>query len=165
MISAIVAIDKNYAIGKDNQLPWHLPADLAYFKKTTMGSPIIMGRKTFESIGKPLPGRTNIILSSQKQDLPKGVMLVHSIEDAKVEAEKLDKEVFIIGGQKVFETSFNNIDKLYVTVIDTEVEEADAFFPHIDHAHWKLVWEEKHQADEKNKYDYTFQHWMRISEI
>jgi dihydrofolate reductase len=166
MISAIVAIDKNYAIGKGNQLPWHMPADLAYFKKTTMGHPVIMGRKTYESMGKPLPGRTNIVVSSNNPELPEGVVLVHNVEDARAAAEKLETdEVFIIGGQKLFESSFDTIDKLYVTVIDTIVEDADAFFPHIDHAQWKLTWEEAHEPNEKNKFAYTFQHWVRLKEI
>lgn len=167
IISAIVAIAENYAIGKDNQLPWHLPEDLKFFKRTTMGKPVIMGRKTYDSMGKPLPGRLNIIISRQKSvDLPEGVLLYDDLNAAleRVEQDGTE-EAFIIGGGQIFEVSMNLLDRLYVTAVDTVIEGASAYFPHIDHSHWKLVWEEGHQPDEKHKYAYTFQKWERVKEI
>lgn len=166
IISGIVAIAENNAIGRDNQLPWHLPEDLKFFKRTTMGKPVIMGRKTYESIGKPLPGRLNIVLSSNPNlDMPEGVPVYNNVRGALHKVEEEHDEVFIIGGGKIFEETLSIMDRLYVTVVKTKVEGADAFFPHMDHTHWKLVWEEAHQADEKHQYDYTFQHWERVKEI
>lgn len=165
IISGIVAVAENNAIGKDNQLPWHLPADLKFFKQTTMGKPVVMGRKTYESIGKPLPGRTNVVLSSQADvELPEGVLLYNNVKGALNHLSDND-EVFIIGGGKIFEETLPVMNRLYVTIVKTAVEDADVFFPHIDHSHWKLAWEEAHIADEKNKYDYTFQRWERVNEI
>ena len=164
ILSAIVAIAQNNAIGKDNQLPWHLPDDLRFFKKTTMGKPVLMGRKTFESLGKPLPGRLNIVVSHQENlQLPEGVLLYNNLEKAlkRLEEEPVD-EAFIIGGGKIFEETMNDLDRLYVTKVNTVVEEATAFFPEIDHTHWKLVWEEHHPADEKHRYAFTFQQLERI---
>lgn len=166
-ISAIVAIAENYAIGKDNQLPWHLPEDLKFFKRTTLGKPVVMGRKTYDSMGKPLKGRLNVVLSRQQQvALPEGVLLHHDLQPALDELERQrTEEVFIIGGGKIFEQALPVTDILYITTVDTVVKDADAFFPHIDHSHWKLTWEEAHQPDEKHKYAYTFQKWERIKEI
>ena len=164
ILSAIVAIAQNNAIGKDNQLPWHLPDDLRFFKKTTMGKPVLMGRKTFESLGKPLPGRLNIVVSHQENlQLPEGVLLYNNLEKAlkRLEEEPVD-EAFIIGGGKIFEETMNKIDRLYVTKVNTVIEDATAFFPEIDHTHWKLVWEEHHPADEKHRYAFTFQQLERI---
>lgn len=164
ILSAIVAIAQNNAIGKDNQLPWHLPDDLRFFKKTTMGKPVLMGRKTFESLGKPLPGRLNIVVSHQENlQLPEGVLLYNNLEKAlkRLEEEPVD-EAFIIGGGKIFEETMNKIDRLYVTKVNTVIEDATAFFPEIDHTHWKLTWEEPHSADEKHRYSFTFQQLERI---
>lgn len=166
-ISAIVAISENYAIGKDNQLPWHLPEDLKFFKRVTIGKPVIMGRKTYDSMGKPLKGRLNIVISRQKDiSLPEGVLLYDSLEAAmeRVAQEDTD-EAFIIGGGQIFDMAMKDTDRLYLTKVNTVIEEANAFFPHIDHSHWKLVWEEAHHADEKHNYDYTFQKWERVKEI
>ncbi|RYD56891.1 MAG: dihydrofolate reductase [Sphingobacteriales bacterium] len=167
MISAIVAISENYAIGKDNQLPWHLPEDLKFFKRTTMGKPVIMGRKTYDSMGKPLKGRLNIVISRQKDvTLPEGVLLYESLDVAiqRVEEENTD-EVFIIGGGQIFELSMELLDTLYLTKVNTVIEDASAYFPHVDHSHWKLTWEEAHEADEKHQFAYTFQKWERVKEI
>jgi dihydrofolate reductase len=164
IISAIVAISENHAIGKNNQLPWHLPEDLKFFKRTTIGKPVLMGRKTYESLGRPLPGRLNIVLSRGEVALPEGVLLYHSLEDG---IEKLKdtecEEVFIIGGGQIFEESMNIIDRLYITEVYTTIEDATAFFPEVDHTHWKLVWEEKHTADKKHQYDYTFKQYERVN--
>jgi dihydrofolate reductase len=165
ILSSIVAVARNNAIGKDNKLPWYLPDDLKFFKAKTMGKPVLMGRKTFESLGKPLPGRLNIVVSHKKDlQLPEGVVLCNTLEDG---LNRLDEENaeegFIIGGGKIFEETMDDIDRLYLTKVDTMVEDATAFFPEIDHSHWKLVWEEEHKADEKHKYDFTFQQLERIS--
>lgn len=165
ILSAIVAIARNQAIGKNNQLPWHLPDDLKFFKKTTMGKPVLMGRKTFESLGRPLPGRLNMVLSTQKNlQLPEGVLLYNNLSDAlqRLDSEPVD-EAFVIGGSAIFDATMDTIDRLYVTRVDTVVADADAFFPDIDHTHWKLVWEEHHTSDEKHPYDFTFQQYERIA--
>ncbi|HRO41967.1 MAG TPA: dihydrofolate reductase [Flavipsychrobacter sp.] len=165
ILSAIVAVSQNNAIGKNNQLPWHLPDDLKFFKKTTMGKPVLMGRKTFEALDKPLPGRLNIVVSKQKDlQLPEGVLLYNDLREAleRLEQEPVE-EAFIIGGGKVFEETMNEVDRIYLTKIATVVEDADAFFPEIDHTHWKLVWEEKHPSDEKHKFSFTFQQLERIN--
>lgn len=166
-ISAIVAIDEAYGMGKNNQLPWHLPDDLKFFMRTTMGKPVIMGRKTYDSMGKPLKGRLNIVLSRKAQpDLPQDVLVFDSIENAieRAEAESKD-EIFIIGGAEIFKLSLEQVDTLYITKVHTVIADADIFFPHIDHSHWKLSWEEAHGADEKHAYAFTFQKWERLREI
>ncbi|MCD6063373.1 MAG: folA [Flavipsychrobacter sp.] len=165
ILSAIVAADEHNAIGKNNQLPWHLPEDLKFFKRTTMGKPVLMGRKTYDSMGKPLPGRLNIVLSRQTGlNLPDGVLLVNDLQDAikQLETEGTD-EAFVIGGGKVFEEAMPLLDRLYFTEVKTTVEGADVFFPHVDHSHWKLVWEEAHTKDEKHAFDYTFKQYEHIN--
>ena len=164
ILSFIVAASENNAIGINNKLPWHLPADLKFFKRTTMGKPVMMGRKTFESLGKPLPGRLNIVLSGSKNlALPEGVLVYNDIDAAieRIQSETAD-EGFIIGGGKVFEETLQLVDRIYLTRVHTHIPDADAFFPNIDHTHWKMVWEEKHTTDEQHKYDYTFQQFERI---
>lgn len=165
LISAIVALAENNAIGKDNKLPWHLPDDLRFFKRTTMGKPVLMGRKTFDSMGKALTGRLNIVVSHQQDlKLPDGVLLYHDLNKAIQRLEGEDnEEVFIIGGGKIFEETLDRTDRLYVTKVHTVIEDATAFFPEIDHSHWKLVWEERHEADEKHKYAFTFQQLERTN--
>jgi dihydrofolate reductase len=165
IISAIVALAENNAIGKNNQLPWHLPDDLRFFKRTTMGKPVLMGRKTFDSMGKALTGRLNIVVSHQPDlKLPDGVLLYNDLDKAIERLEGEDnEEVFIIGGGKIFEETLDQTDRLYVTKVHTAIEEATAFFPEIDHSHWKLVWEERHEADERHKYAFTFQQLERIN--
>jgi dihydrofolate reductase len=166
-LSAIVAVSDNNAIGRDNTLPWHLPEDLKFFKRTTLGKPMLMGRKTFESLGGVLKNRLHIVVSHQKDlQLPEGVLLFHDIQQgiSRMEDENTD-EAFIIGGGVIFDKTMQLIDRLYITRVHTTISDAHTFFPHIDHAHWKLVWEEKHTADEKHAFDYTFQHYERIKEI
>lgn len=164
IISAIVAVSENNAIGKDNDLPWRLPEDLKFFKRKTDGKPMLMGRKTLASLPGMLKNRLHIVLSSQKDlQLPEGVVLVHSIEEGlnKLRDTGSD-EVFIIGGGQLFAETMNIIDRLYITEVKTVVEDADAFFPEVDHSHWKLVWEEEHHADEKHRYDFTFKQYERV---
>lgn len=164
IISAIVAVSENNAIGKDNHLPWHLPEDLKFFKRTTMGKPILMGRKTYESLGKPLPGRLNIVLSRKEISLPEGVLLYHNLDDGINKLKETEsEEVFIIGGGQIFEESMELIDRLYITEVHTHIDGATAFFPEVDHSHWKLVWEEQHEADEKHQYAYTFRQYERVN--
>jgi len=164
LISFIVAVSDNNAIGKHNKLPWHLPEDLKFFKRTTMGKPVMMGRKTFESLAKHLPGRLHIVLSGNKDlALPEGVLLFDDIGKAmeRMQLENTD-EGFIIGGGEIFKATMNLADRMYITRVHTVVPDADAFFPTIDHTHWKLSKQEKHFADEKHKYDYTFEQYDRI---
>lgn len=162
ILSLIVAIAEEGAMGINNTLPWHLPADLRFFKQTTMGKPVIMGSRTWESLGRPLPGRLNIVLSSRNITLPEGVLLFDSLPDAleRVKEEPGD-EAFIIGGSKVFEEAIPVLDRMYITRIETTVEGADTFFPDVDLSAWTLQWEEQHSPDEKNKYEYRFQRWER----
>lgn len=124
-----------------------------------------MGRKTYESMGKPLPGRLNIVVSHQKDlQLPEGVLLYNSLDEAIARLEQeATGEAFIIGGGKIFEETMDQLDRLYVTNVKTVIEGATAFFPDIDHTHWKIVWEEEHGVDEKHKYAFTFQQLERIS--
>ncbi len=167
ILSAIVAAADDLAIGINNQLPWHLPEDLKFFKRTTLGKPVIMGRKTYESLGKPLPGRLNVVLSKQqKLNLHEGVQHYADINEVlRLLEQQNTEEAFIIGGGAIFKETMGIMDHLYITRVHTTVPGADAHFPHIDHAQWKLTWEEKHPADEKHAFPYTFQKWERLSEI
>ncbi|MHC9089464.1 dihydrofolate reductase [Tenacibaculum sp. IMCC1] len=155
MITLIAAIAKNNALGKDNDLIWHLPADLKRFKKVTTGHPILMGRNTFESIGKPLPNRTSIIITRNNNYFVDGCLMANSIEQA-IELTE-GKDVFIIGGAQIYKDALeqNLVDRLDITLIHHEFE-ADAFFPEINMEIWKEVAREDFKADEKNKYDYSF---------
>jgi dihydrofolate reductase len=162
MISLIVAMDKNRAIGKHNALPWYLPADLARFKKITSGHPIIMGRKTFDSIGRALPNRTNIIITRNLEDKMFEDSLrtfwSSNLEEAIDLAKRSEgaDEIFIIGGGQVFKESIDMADRLYVTEVKTEVPEADIFFPEIYDNIWKEIERVHYKQDEKNKFDYDF---------
>ncbi|MGD6777487.1 dihydrofolate reductase [Sutcliffiella horikoshii] len=159
MISIIVATDRNNLIGKDNDLPWRIPTDLAYFKKVTMGSTIVMGRKTYESIGKPLPYRRNIILS--RQDFhAEGCETLHSLEEVQ-QLNKDGEELFIIGGAHIFKEALPIADFLYLTYIDEEFV-GDTYFPEINEQDWELLSSEKGIKDEKNPYDYYFKKYKRI---
>lgn len=153
LISIIAAIDRTNGIGKNNQLLCHLPADLLYFKKNTINKPIIMGRLTYESIGKPLPQRVNIVISSTMN--PKeGIIVVSSFEKALAITEEYP-EVMIIGGAHLYQYSLPYAEKLYLTEIHHEFA-ADVFFPNLDESEWECTSSEFHARDEKNKYDMTF---------
>lgn len=157
IISAIVAVSNNNAIGIENDLPWHMPADLKFFKETTLGSYVLMGRKSFDSVGRPLPGRTNIIVTRNKDFYHSGVHTVHNLSDGILFAKNAgQKELFILGGSNIYSQTQNIWDKLYLTKIDTEILNATAFFPALNFDNWDLVSEEKHDADEKNPHDYNF---------
>lgn len=159
-LSLIVAVAQNGGIGLHNKLLWHLPADLQFFKQTTLNSAVIMGRKTFESIGKALPKRKNIVLSSDKNYLAPGCTVVNNIDDALAEANS--DEIFIIGGAALFEQTILRAHKLYVTEVHHNFE-ADTFFPKISLEIWKETSREFHQKDEKNSYDYSFVTYQRRS--
>jgi dihydrofolate reductase len=161
IISFIVAASENNVIGKDNQLPWHLPADMKYFKNQTWAMPVVMGRKTFEALGKPLEGRTNIVITRKTDWNPGGVEIVHSIDQAIVEATKLDaKEIFIIGGAEIFSAALPSADRIYLTRIHHAFD-GDAFFPELNQEEWKLASNKDFAADDKNKYALSFQVWER----
>ncbi|MBK7667213.1 MAG: dihydrofolate reductase [Sphingobacteriaceae bacterium] len=159
ILASIVATDFNNAIGKDNKLLWHLPADLKFFKTTTMGCPIIMGRKTFDSIGRVLPGRKNIIISRNKDLKIEGAEVYSSFEEM-MKNVKVEK-AFIIGGADIYNLSMPYVTEIYRTLVKHEFE-ADTFFPEIKFADFSLVWEEEHFADEKNEFDYIFQKYVRV---
>jgi len=158
IIAAIVAIDLNHAIGKNNQLLWHLPADLKFFKHTTMGCPIIMGRKTYQSIGKLLPGRKNIIITRNEDFKIEGAEIYQSLNDAISECDS--EKVFVIGGAEIYTLAMPMIKELYITIVKNKFD-ADTFFSKINTSQFNLVWEDCHEADEKNKFDYCFQKWIR----
>ncbi|WP_054636162.1 dihydrofolate reductase [Thalassobacillus sp. C254] len=159
MISFVVAMDKQGVIGKDNKLPWYLPADLKHFKETTIDSPIVMGRKTFESIGKPLPKRTNVILTKDENYTAEGCEIIHSPEDVHNYGDD-HGEVFVIGGAKVFEELFPEAEKLYLTIIDEKFD-GDTYFPEWNEEEWKLIEEKEGTVDEKNKYPHRFLTYKR----
>ncbi|MGE7623833.1 dihydrofolate reductase [Viridibacillus sp. NPDC096237] len=153
MISLIVAHDEKNVIGLNNAMPWHLPGDLAYFKRTTMGKPMIMGRKTFESIGKPLPGRTNIVITRDEKYAEEGIVIVHSLEDALVEAKKESEEIMIIGGEQIFRMTLPMADRLYVTKIEKQYE-GDTFFPSYG-GEWQIVSQsEVNETEDGLKFSY-----------
>ncbi len=154
IISIIAAVADDMLIGRDNKLPWKLPADLEYFKKNTLGKPVIMGAKTFESIGRPLPNRKNIILSFHKDYSPEGCIVVTSIEDALKEVGE-NEEVMIAGGASVYRQFLPLASKLYLTFIHHKFK-GDAYFPELDFNQWKEIKRVDNQPDEKNFYSYSF---------
>ena len=154
-IAIIVATAENNAIGKDNQLIWHLPADLKHFKNLTSGHPILMGRKTYESIGRALPKRTNIIISRNKDLSIPNCLVFNSLEKGIEEALKINEDVFIIGGAELYKMALPLADKIYLTKVHQEFD-ADTFFPTIDTNEWQETAREKHEADEKNTIAYSF---------
>ena len=156
MISIIVAIGKNNEIGKGNALLWHMPADMKYFRETTRGHTVVMGRKTFESMDRPLPNRKNIVITRDKEYKREGIEVVHSLEEALALLKGSKEEIFIIGGAEIYKQAINLADKLYITHIDGEDKEADTFFPEIIPIVWNEVSHEEHEADEKNPHNYIF---------
>ena len=161
MLSLIVATSLNNAIGKGNAMLWHLPEDFKFFKNTTWGMPIIMGRKTFESIGKPLPGRTNIVVTNNKDWKVDGTeTAINLVEAIQIAKQTNAKEVFITGGGEIYKQSMPLANKIYRTVVNTEID-GDTFFPEIDKTIWQKTFEKNVLADEKNKYDMSFQTWER----
>ena len=160
MLTIIAAVSENNALGKDNQLLWHLPEDFKRFKTLTSGHYIIMGRKTFESFPKPLPNRTHIIITRQNDyQAPEGCIVVSSLEKA-MELCPANEEAFVIGGGEIYQQALDIVDKIDVTRVHTTID-ADTFFPEIDTNIWKLVFEEFHPKDEKHAFDFTFLTYVR----
>lgn len=161
-LSIIVAASLNNAIGKNNQLLWHLPNDMKFFKQTTWAMPVLMGRKTFESMNsKPLNGRLNIIITRQKDYVASGAVVVESLADAVfVTKEHLYKEVFIIGGGEIYKETLPKADTIYMTRVDTIID-GDTFFPEINAYDFEMINEEKFSADDKHAFAYSFQTWKR----
>ena len=159
IISLIAALDKNNLIGADNGMPWHLPADFKHFKEITMGKPIVMGRKTFESIGRPLPGRQNIVIS-RKGFSADGIVTVDSI-DAALQLVKDVDEVMIVGGANIYGQLIDKADRLYLTHVDAECE-GDAWFPEFDSMLWKVTNESFVKKDEKNNFNFNITSYERI---
>ena len=161
IISAIVARAENHIIGKDNDLPWHLPGDLKWFKEKTLNRHIITGRRSFESIPNPLPKRVNIVVTRDKSYYHSGAVITHSIDEAlKYAYDEGETEVFILGGGKIYEQTMELWDKLYLTEVHARPE-GDTKFPVVDESKYDLVFEERHEADEKNQYAYTFKIFNR----
>ena len=153
IISLVVAMDKNGLIGRNKQLPWRLPADLRYFKEITMGKPILMGRITYESIGRPLPGRKNIVLTRNADYTASGCIVAHSIEEALAAAG--EEEVMIIGGANLYRQFLTRAKRIYLTEIDTKFD-GDTYFPEIDKTCWREIKRQWFEPDSKNPYRYAF---------
>ena len=153
-LSIIVAMDDNHLIGKDNGLPWHLPADLAFFKKVTTGHSIVMGRKTYDSIGRPLPNRRNLVITRSKGVTIEGCEVFNSIDQA-LQSTTNEEEVLVIGGANLCQQVLGSVDRLYITHIEGEFD-GDTYFPEFDEGDWQEVSCESHQPDEKNPHHYHF---------
>lgn len=153
-LSLIVATDKENGIGKNNQLLWHLPNDLKFFKKVTSGHSVIMGRKTFDSMGKPLPNRRNIVISRQADLKIQGAEVFDNLGNA-INACKNEDEYFVIGGGEIYRQALASTDHIYITKVNANFN-ADTFFPSLDAQKWQVVWKQEHQKDEKHAHDYTF---------
>ena len=159
LVSAIVAAAENNAIGKDNQLLWHLPNDLRFFKRTTTGHTVIMGRKTYESVGKPLPNRRNIVITRQPGYPAAGAEVVPSLAAA-LEKCARETEVFVVGGAEIYRQAMPLVERIYLTRVHAELP-GDRFFPELDDRVWHLVAEEGHPADGRHAYPYTFRIYGR----
>ena len=164
-VSLIVAVSSNGVIGRGGDLPWYLPADLKHFKRTTMGHHLIIGRRTWEEVGKPLPGRTMVVVTRIRRLAPEGAQVVRSVEQA-LELAAADDEPFIVGGSQIYTIALARdlVDRIYLTRIHAEVE-GDAFFPEFDLDDWELISEEHHGADEKNEFPYSFLVYERRRQI
>ena len=158
IISLIAAMDENRLIGSENGLPWHLPADFKHFKEVTMGKPVLMGRKTFESIGRPLPGRKNIVISRSGFSA-EGIVVVDSV-DAAINEVKDQEEIMIIGGASFYEQMIDRADQMYLTFVNARCE-GDAWFPEFNEAEWNLVSDEFVEADDKNNFSFNIKNYTR----
>ncbi len=162
-VAMVVAASTNNVIGKDNQLVWHLPNDLKFFKNTTWGFPVIMGRKTFEEVNKPLPGRTNIVITRQVGWNHENVVTAATLDESIIKARETNaKKIFIIGGGEIYRQSMDIANKIIITRVHGQFE-GDTFFPVIDEQIWKLVSNEDFPADEKHAYAYSFQVWTKAN--
>ncbi len=154
-ISIIAAMGSNRVIGRGNGLPWNLPADTRFFKETTRGHPVIMGRKTFDTMGKPLPGRRNIVVTRQSDLEIPGAEIVSGLEEALKLVDVVNDEVFIIGGAEVYRLGLGLADRMYLTLVHDSFE-GDTFFPEFDESQWVVVSREDHEADERNPHAFSF---------
>lgn len=160
-ISLLVAAAENNAIGKNNRLLWHLPNDMKFFKNTTWGMAVIMGRKTYESVDKPLPGRYNIVITRQADWKAEGTITATDLNDALQKAKETNcNEVFVIGGGEIYKQSLEIADKIYMTRVHTTLD-GDTFFPEIDETKWQLIRNQDFEINEKHKYAYSFQTWQK----
>jgi dihydrofolate reductase len=159
-LALIAALARNRVIGRDNRLPWHLPADLRFFKQTTMGKPLLMGRRTWESIGRPLPGRRMIVLSRDPDYQAPGGAVARSLDEA-VERAGAVPEIMVIGGATLYRQTLPRAERLYLTRVDMDVP-GDVWFPDWNERDWRLVWEEAHPADADHAWPYQFQRWERV---
>lgn len=163
MISIIVAAGENNVIGRDNKLPWRMPADTKYFKSTTKGNVVVMGRKTFESLGKPLPDRVNIVISRRKDFNAEGIIVAESLTEAlKKAGEHAGKDIFIIGGGEIYRQSLVLTDRVHLTRIHATFE-GDTFFPELTADKWRILSREDHQPDDRNPHAYSFIIYERIN--
>lgn len=161
IVSAIVAVAKNNVIGKNNNIPWYLPDDLKYFKAKTLNHHVIMGRKSYESIGHPLPKRTNIIVTRNPFFIASNCLVVHTVEEGlDIAQENGEEEVFILGGAEIYKLSLPYLDRIYLTQIDLEIE-GDTFFPQLNMDEWELVSEDPRRASGNNEYDHNFKVFER----
>ncbi|MGO3182739.1 MAG: dihydrofolate reductase [Aequorivita sp.] len=160
MITMIAAAGENNALGKDNAMIWHLPDDFKRFKKLTSGHYIIMGRRTFDSLDKALPHRTNVVITRNKNYKKEGAVVVHSMKEA-LEISKEDSQPFIIGGGEIYKMGLPFADKIELTRVHGTFEESDTFFPEFSEDNWKLISEVEHGTDKKHKYSFTFETWVR----
>ena len=160
MISIVVAVSENQVIGKDNKLLWRLSNDMKFFKNLTMGGVLIMGRKTFESIGKPLPGRTNIVITRQKDWKAEQVIVSENIADAIKRGKEISEHIFIIGGGEIYRQILDVADRIYLTRVHTSLE-GDTFFQDVDEGKWQLQDKQDYAADEKNEYAHSIEVWVR----
>lgn len=160
-VHLVAAMDEGRLIGRDNDLPWHLPADLKHFKRLTAGHPVVMGRRTWESVGKPLPKRTTIVVTRRGGlDVPPEVIVTSSIDEALERAGELDEDVFVVGGAAIYAAALPRADRLHLTIVHARLK-GDTRFPPFDEADWLLVEEREHPADEKHAYAMTFRTYAR----
>lgn len=158
----IVAMDENHGIGANNDLLWHLPDDFKWFKKNTVGKPVLMGRNTMDSLPKVLPNRLNVVLSSRKENVLEGFVHADSVDKALEICEKeKGEELFVIGGGKIYELFLPKANKLYLTRVHTNIDEADTFFPEIDRSLWNVEYREFHPADDRHKFSFDLEVLVR----
>ena len=165
VISLIAAVSENNVIGKGGKLPWHLPADMKYFKNTTWALPVIMGRKTFESFPKALQGRTNIVVTRQADYSAQNVMIAGNVDEAIEKATTLKtEEIFVIGGGEIYKKVWDMANRLYITRVHTIVD-GDAFFPEMNEQQWQLISKKDFKKDDKHAFDYSFEIWERKTNV
>jgi dihydrofolate reductase len=164
IISLIAAIDKNNAIGKDNQLMWRIRDDLKLFKRTTLNHVIVMGRKSYESIGKPLSNRTNVVVTRKRDYQPEGVLVFHSLDAVFEHYEKTEDEIFVIGGGEIYRQSLDNAHMLHISHIDVAAEAPDTYFPKVKWEEWKSVYEESYEKSDVNDHAFRYVMYERVSD-